>query len=62
MAIGYMVGGFFDPEDPIVSWTVTGVAIAATFALLYLLGRYVRREADRSALSPRPEKAPEEVP
>ena len=44
MAVGWLLGGFFNPRDPVSSWTVTGLGIAATFALLYLLGRYLSRE------------------
>lgn len=44
MAVGYLLGGFFDPEDPATSWTVTGLGIAAAFGLLFLLGRHLRRE------------------
>lgn len=44
MSIGYLLGGFFNPEDPVTSWTLTGLGIAATFGLLFLLGRYLRRE------------------
>lgn len=43
-AIGYVLGGFFDPEDPAVSWTVTGVGVLAAFGLMFLLGRYLKRE------------------
>ena len=44
MGVGWVLGGFFDPENPASSWTVTGLGIAATFGLLFLLGRYLRRE------------------
>lgn len=44
MAIGYVLGGFFDPEDPVVSWTVTGAGVLAAFGLMFLLGRYLKRE------------------
>ncbi|CAN5840668.1 hypothetical protein BH23ACT12_BH23ACT12_09220 [soil metagenome] len=43
MSIGYVLGGFFDPEDPVVSWTVTGAGILAAFALMFLLGRYLQK-------------------
>lgn len=45
MGIGYLLGDLFDPDDPVISWTLTVLAVIATFALLYLLGRYLRREA-----------------
>lgn len=44
MTIGYVLGGFFDPEDPVVSWTVTGAGVLAAFGLMFLLGRYLKRE------------------
>lgn len=44
MAIGYVLGRFFDPEDPVVSWTVTGAGILAAFGLMFLLGRYLKKE------------------
>lgn len=44
MAIGYVLGGFFDPEDPVVSWTVTGAGVLVAFGLMFLLGRYLKRE------------------
>lgn len=44
MSIGYVLGGFFDPKDPVTSWTITGVGILAAFGLMFLLGRYLRRE------------------
>lgn len=44
MAIGYVLGEFFDPEDPVVSWTVTGAGILAAFGLMFLLGRYLKKE------------------
>ena len=44
MAIGYVLGDFFDPDDPVVSWTVTGAGILAAFGLMFLLGRFLKRE------------------
>lgn len=44
MALGYVLGSFFNKDDPATSWTITGVAVAATFGLLFLLGRYLKRE------------------
>lgn len=44
MSLGYVLGSFFDKDDPVTSWTITGVAVAATFGLLFLLGRYLKRE------------------
>lgn len=44
MALGYVLGSFFDKEHPATSWTITGLAVAATFGLLYLAGRYLKRE------------------
>jgi membrane protein DedA with SNARE-associated domain len=44
MALGYVLGSFFDKEDPATSWTITGVAVAATFGLLFLAGHYLKRE------------------
>lgn len=62
MAVGYFLGEFFDPEDPVTSWTITGLGVAATLALLYLLGRYVRKDArtgPAGGLSEPPPPAPE---
>lgn len=61
MTIGYVLGDLFDPDDPVISWSITSVAIAATFALLYLLGRYVQRQAGRPAPSPDREEGREKV-
>lgn len=58
MAIGYVLGDLFDPDDPVISWTITSLAMAATFGLLYLLGRYIQRQAGRPAPSPDREKVP----
>jgi membrane protein DedA with SNARE-associated domain len=44
MALGYVLGSFFDKEHPATSWTITGIAVAATFGLLFLAGRYLKRE------------------
>lgn len=44
MSLGYALGSFFDKDDPATSWTITGAAVAATFGLLFLLGRYLKRE------------------
>ncbi|HEX2053215.1 MAG TPA: VTT domain-containing protein [Actinomycetota bacterium] len=44
MSVGYVLGGFFDKDDPVTSWTITGLGIIAAFALMFLLGRYLRRE------------------
>lgn len=46
MAIGYLLGHLFDPDEPLVSWTVTALAAAATIGLLYLLGLYLRKDTD----------------
>lgn len=43
-SLGYALGSFFDKDDPATSWTITGVAVVATFGLLFLLGRYLKRE------------------
>lgn len=43
MSLGYVLGSFFNKDDPVTSWTITGVAVAATFGLLFLLGRYLKR-------------------
>lgn len=44
MSLGYVLGSFFDKDDPATSWAITGLAVAATFGLLFLLGRYLKRE------------------
>jgi membrane protein DedA with SNARE-associated domain len=44
MTLGYVLGSFFDKDHPATSWTITGVAVAATFGLLFLAGRYLKRE------------------
>lgn len=45
MSVGYLLGGFFNPEDPKTTWLITGVGVAALFGLLFLLGRYLHRES-----------------
>lgn len=49
MAIGYVLGGFFDSEDPVVSWIVTGAGVLAAFGLMFLLGRYLKRNGSPQA-------------
>lgn len=44
MTIGYLLGGFFNPKDPVLSWTVTGLEVTAAFALMFLPGRHLKRE------------------
>jgi len=44
MTLGYVLGSFFNKDDPATSWTITGLAVAATFGLLFLAGRYLKRE------------------
>jgi membrane protein DedA with SNARE-associated domain len=44
LALGYGLGGFYDKDDPVTSWTITGLGALATFELLFLAGRYLRRE------------------
>jgi len=44
MAVGYLLGSFFDPADPKTSWLVTGIGVAVVFILFFLLGRYLHRE------------------
>ena len=42
--LGYGLGGFYDKDDPVTSLIVTGAGVVAAFGLLYVAGRYLRRE------------------
>lgn len=44
VGLGYGLGGLYDKEDPVTSLVVAGAAALATFGLLFLAGRYLRRE------------------
>ncbi len=44
LSVGYVLGGFYDKDDPVTSWTITGIGAAALFGLLFVAGRYLRRE------------------
>lgn len=44
MSVGYLLGGFFHKGDPKTAWLITAAGVIALFGLLFLLGRYLRRE------------------
>ena len=44
VGLGFLLGGFYDKEDPVTSWTIAGLGAAATLGLLFLAGRYLKRE------------------
>lgn len=44
IAVGYLLGSLFNTDDPKTSWLITGLGVAALFALLVLLGKYLNRE------------------
>ncbi|MEO7804988.1 MAG: hypothetical protein ABIS18_12000 [Actinomycetota bacterium] len=45
MSVGYLLGGFFNRDDPKTTWLITGVGVIALFGLMFLIGRYLKRES-----------------
>ncbi len=45
MSVGYLLGGFFNKDDPKTTWLITGVGVVVLFGLLFLIGRYLNRES-----------------
>lgn len=45
MLVGYLLGGFFNKDDPITTGLITGVGVIVLFALLFLIGRHLNRES-----------------
>jgi len=45
MSVGYLLGGFFNKDDPETTWLLTGVGVIGLFGLMFLIGRYLKRES-----------------